>query len=160
MARFDIRPILLLALVLAGCDGAADPAATQPGAFPSCPAAPEATGEALPEGLRAPPGSVMTSVRPSGKKLLIVKGHVAADPIAIEKHYRELRRDRRFEFFLLEHEVIEAEAFFTDGQWRNYVTARTVCEGRSELHIIVAPEDYGEEVKLPEGQLHRVPRAG
>ena len=88
----------------------------------------------------------MTGVRPSGKRLLIVKGHVAADPVEIEKHYRELKRDRRrFEFFLLENEVIEAEAFFTDGEWRNYVTARLVCEGRSELHIIVAPEDYGKK---------------
>ena len=91
----------------------------------------------------------MTGVRPSGRRLLIVKGYVETDPVAIEKHYRGLKRDRGFEFFLLENEVIEAEAFFTDGQWRNYVTARLVCEGRSELHIIVAPEDYGEKEKPP-----------
>ena len=137
---------LVAALLLAGCnnDGGA------PVGFPEC--TPISRPEIDPvEGLIVPPGSHMYRQKPSGQRLTIVRGFVDMDPIAIRKFYGSLKRKPGYEFFMIEDEVIEAEVFFTDGEWRNYVRARTVCTGRSELFIYVAPEDYGEKVKLPKG---------
>jgi hypothetical protein len=97
----------------------------------------------------APPGSHIYRARPSGQRLTNVKGYVDMDPVEIRKYYGSLRRDpKKYDFFFLEDEVIEAEAFFTDGKWRNYVRARTLCEGRSLLFILVAPEDYGSDLNI------------
>ena len=97
----------------------------------------------------APPGARFHRARPSGQKLTNVRGYVDMDPVEIRKFYGGLRGQKGYRFFLLEDEVVEAEAFFSDGEWRNYVRARLVCAGRSELFILVAPEDYGDEVQLP-----------
>ena len=71
------------------------------------------------------------------------------EPVDIRKFYASLRRMKGYEFFLLEDEVFEAEAFFSDGKWRNFIKARRVCIGRSELFAVVAPEDYGDSVPVP-----------
>lgn len=136
--------VLSLALLLAGCGG--DEAAAPVG-FPECK---PVTRPAIPsvEGLIAPPGAHIYRAVPSGQKLTNVRGYVDMDPVAIRKFYGSLKAKKGYEFFFLEDEVIEAEAFFTDGDWRNYVTARKLCEGRTELFIIVAPEDYGKDLDV------------
>lgn len=134
-------------LLLSSCDASA-PAGGGGEVWPRCTPIPQPTIAPV-TGLIVPPGAHIYRARPSGKKLTNVRGYVDLDPISIRKFYGSLERRKGYEFFLLEDEVIEAEAFFTDGKWRNYVRARQVCEGRSELFVLVAPEDYGDEVDIP-----------
>ncbi len=102
------------------------------------------------EGLIVPPGTALLAAKPTGQKLTHVRGFIPLEPVDVRKYYERLQEDEKsYEFFLLEDEVIEAEAFFTDGTWRNYIKALVLCEGRSKMIAYVAPEDYGDEVNEP-----------
>jgi hypothetical protein len=96
-------------------------------------------------GLDLPDGAILTSDRLKGR-FTIVRGFIQMTPIAIRRFYEE-RAD--IEMFFIEDEVTEAEAFFTNGSYRNFVKARTVCDRGSSLFVIVAPEKYGDDVSIP-----------
>jgi hypothetical protein len=110
-----------------------------------CPAATPAPKEIRVPGLHVPRGFVAQTAKPTGKRLIKVIGYVDMTPLEVFAFYRKLKRTDGYEYFLLENEVIEAEAFFTDGKHRNYVTARTACPGRSNMFVFVAPEDYSKK---------------
>jgi hypothetical protein len=109
-----------------------------------CPAPTPAPTDVHVIGLHVPPGFVALTARPTGKKLIKVTGYVEMTPLEVFAFYRKAKRAKDYEYFLLENEVIEAEAFFTDGEHRNYMTARTACPGRSDMFVFVAPEDYSK----------------
>jgi len=98
------------------------------------------------EGLVLPPGATLYRSKPTGERLILVRGFIEMTPVRIREFYERLQTKPRYRFFLLEDEVVEAEAFFTDGRWRNFVRARIACEGRTELYVLVAPEDYGNRI--------------
>ena len=133
---------LLLALVGAACNAETT---LPPVGFPTCTPIPQGRSEHV-EGLVLPPGAHVLRAKPTGKRLIQVRGYIEMNPVQIRRFYEELETKPRYRFILLEDEVIEAEAFFTNGKWRNFVRARTSCEGRSELFVLVAPEDYGEKI--------------
>ena len=111
---------------------------------PQCPSPTAAPDDIHIPGLIVPPGSVLLSQRPTGQRLINVRGYVDITPLEVFAFYKRLKQTKKYDFFLLENEVIEAEAFFTDGKHRNYITARTACPGRSDLFLFVAPEDYSK----------------
>lgn len=91
-----------------------------------------------------PPGFVALKARPAGQRLTRVKGYIEMTPLEVFAYYKKIEKERGYEFFLLENEIFEAEAFFSTGEHRNYVTALTACPGRSAVFIFIAPEDYSE----------------
>ena len=146
--RLSRLVFVLFLAASAACDGGSPrtPGASRPPdpltALPECGPAPSPHAGPAPEGLILPRGSVMTSVRETGRRLTQIKGYVEKSPVEIRRFYAALRREPGYDFVLLEDEVIEAEAFFAHGAERIYVRARAECSSRSDLFVILAPRDY------------------
>ena len=141
MGRLTTAAIAIL--LFGACSPEVSPKDPAAGAtFTPCPDPTPAAGQVEVKGLILPPGAELVDRKRTGKKLLRVKGFVEMTPVEVYRFYKRLERKEGYRFFLLEHEVFEAEAFFTTGEHRNYVTARTICVGRSSLFVFVAPEDY------------------
>lgn len=143
MRRLSVLVVVALLLVACRSD-ASDPIPGPGGTFTDCPPVTPPANDIHVPGLIVPRGSVVLSKRPTGQRLTRVRGYVDLTPLQVFAFYKKLERTKGYEFFLLENEVIEAEAFFTDGKHRNYITARTACIGRSDLFLFVAPEDYSK----------------
>lgn len=131
---------MLLLLLVACSEDAGRPA----GDSTACPAATPADTEIRVPGMLVPPGFVALKSRPTGQRLTRVNGYIEMTPLEVFAFYKQIEKERGYEFFLLENEIFEAEAFFSDGKHRNYVTARTACPGRSNMFVFVAPEDYSK----------------
>lgn len=83
-----------------------------------------------------PPGSVVTEVS-RGDRLVTVKGYVALTPVRVRQYYQS---QTQLEFFEIEDEVAEAEAFFANATHRNYVKVTATCAEGSRITAVVAPE--------------------
>ncbi|HYI45340.1 MAG TPA: hypothetical protein VE174_07770 [Actinomycetota bacterium] len=140
----SIAALVVVALVTGACSssGAGKTRTADPSTCPE--ATPGDAGIDVP-GLVVPPGFVALKARPTGQRLTRIKGYIDMTPIAIYRYYKKFERDKTYEYFLLEHEIIEAEAFFSTGKHRNFVTAREVCPGRSNMFVFIGPEDYSKD---------------
>jgi hypothetical protein len=139
----SVTALVLVALLTGSCSSSGgDP---NPAADPqACPEATPATKEISAPGLLVPPGFVALNARPTGQRLTRIKGYIEMTPVEVYRFYKKLERRKTYEFFLLEHEIVEAEAFFTTGRHRNFITARATCPERSDMFVFIGPEDYSK----------------
>ncbi len=144
----------VLVALLAGCEGASQPAfdPNQPATGPltalsECGELPEPIEADPVVGAALPEGAVVTSVTVQGPLTTII-AEVPTTPVNIRIEYEE-RGD--LELLTAEDEVFEAELLVSDGSHRTYVKASAICQTGTTLLAIVAAEDDAAPLPTPAG---------
>lgn len=92
-------------------------------------------------------GLEISSIRKAGPTVQVL-GFLPQRPVAFR---REFERRRDVEILFIEDEIFEAEVLLTDGEFRNYMKARIVCDKGSQFVAVIAKEIAGGAVPTPTG---------
>ena len=147
--KLAFAALLVVATLVAcgGDDSTTDSAPPPPAEFPECGPPPTPKKEFHIKGFVVPDVAIITGARKRGP-VTNIHGYVEMKPADLRAYYEELSG---VTLLLSEDEIIEAEVLLSDGKYRTYFKARSVCQEGSDFVAAVAREIDQSAVPIPTG---------